>query len=89
MTLAQFESLKVWHQRHRREQPLEKHAWDMVLTFWLAGCVGVAPALVVHAGWAEIVCFLLIFLPGTYVAVRRKLHRAGLVRCDWTAALRR
>ena len=89
MTLAQFESLKTWHQRHWREQPLEKHAWDVVLTFWLAGWVGIPPAVVVHAGWAEIACFLLLFLPGAYVGVRRQLHRAGLLRCDWTAALRR
>ena len=33
MKLAQFESLKAWHQRHWREQPIEKHVWDMVLTF--------------------------------------------------------
>ena len=39
MTLSQFESLKAWHQGHWRRQPVEKHAWDMVLTFWLAGLV--------------------------------------------------
>ena len=89
MTLAQFESLKTWHQRHWREQPLEKHVWDIVLTLWLAGWVGIPPAFVVHAGWAEVVCFALLFLPSVYVAVRRRLHRIGLVRCDWTAALRR
>ena len=89
MTLDQFESLKLWHQRHRREQPLEKHVWDMVLTFWLAGCVGMPSAFLVHAGWAEVACVLLLFLPGSYVAVRRLLHRLGLVRCDWAAALRR
>ncbi len=89
MTLAEFESLKTWHQRHWREQPLEKHAWDVVLTLWLAGWVGIPTAFVIHAGWAEVACFLLLFLPSVYVAVRRQLHRRRLVRCDWTAALRR
>jgi hypothetical protein len=89
MTLEQFEKLKTWHQRHRREQPVEKHAWDMVLTFWLAGCVGIPSAFLIHAGWAEATCFALLFLPGSYVALRRRLHRAGIVRCDWTVALDR
>jgi hypothetical protein len=89
MTLVQFEKLKAWHQRHRRDQPVEKHAWDMVLTFWLAGLVGFPSAVLIHAGWAEAVCVALFFLPGAYVALRRRLHRAGILRCDWTAALDR
>jgi len=87
MTLSQFESLKVWHQRHWRERPVEKHAWDMVLTFWLAGWVGIPSALLIHAGWAEAGCVALVFLPGAYVALRRRLHRARVLRCDWTVAL--
>ena len=35
MTLDQFQDLKRWHQRHEREQPLEKHVWDAVLTLWM------------------------------------------------------
>ncbi|HEY2187723.1 MAG TPA: hypothetical protein VGH48_04095 [Caldimonas sp.] len=89
MNLGQFESLKTWHQRHWREQPVEKHAWDMVLTFWLAGLVGLPSAVLVDADWAEVMCVLLLFLPGSYVALRRWLHRAGIVRCDWTVALDR
>jgi hypothetical protein len=89
MKLAQFESLKAWHQRHWREQPLEKHAWDLVLTLWLAGWVGFPSAFVVHAGWAEIACFALFFLPGGYVALRKRLHRVGVLRCDWTVAIER
>ncbi|HEY5794919.1 MAG TPA: hypothetical protein VIU82_07870, partial [Bosea sp. (in: a-proteobacteria)] len=74
MKLEQFHDLKVWHQRHRREQPLEKHVWDLVLTFWLAGCVGVAVAFLVYAGWALMLCAALVFLPSAYVALRRLLH---------------
>ena len=87
MKLEQFQDLRLWHQRHRREQPFEKHVWDMVLTFWLAGCVGAPAAFLVHAGWALVVCGALAFLPSAYVALRRTLHRAGAVRCDWIRTL--
>ena len=89
MTLVQFEKLKAWHLRHRREQPLEKHIWDLVLTFWLAGWVGLPSAVVMHVRWALFLCIALFFLPGGYVRLRRRLHRAGILRCDWTAALDR
>ncbi|MGZ5216971.1 MAG: hypothetical protein ACXWIG_10665 [Caldimonas sp.] len=88
MSLDQFHELKLWHQRHRREQPFEKHVWDMVLTFWLAGWVGAPAAFLIHAGWALAICTVLVFLPGAYVWLRRRLHRAGALRCDWIRALR-
>ena len=88
MNLGQFESLKTWHQRHWRERPVEKHAWDMVLTLWLAGWVGFPSAFLIHSRLAEVTCIALVFLPGAYVALRRRLHKRGLLRCDWTAALR-
>ena len=88
MKLDQLQDLKVWHQRHWRHQPLEKHAWDVVLTLWLAGCVGLPSALLTHAPWGSAVCGALLFLPGGYVRLRTRLHRAGLLRCDWIAALR-
>ena len=87
MNLEQFHDLKVWHQRHLREQPLEKHVWDMVLTFWVAGWVGFPSAFLLHARWAAAACVALFFLPGAYVALRQRLHRAGILRCDWTVAL--
>ena len=87
MNLGEFENLKVWHQGHSRR--VEKHAWDMVLTFWLTGCVGLPSAYLIHARWAEATCIALFFLPGAYVALRRRLHRAGILRCDWTVALDR
>jgi len=89
MKLAELHDLKEWHQRHWRRQPLEKHVWDIVLTFWLAGWVGFPSAWLVHAGWAELTCFALLFLPNGYVALRRGLHRAHIVRCDWSTLLRR
>lgn len=87
MTLGQFQDLKLWHQRHWREQPLEKHAWDAVVTFWLAGWVGAPTALIVHAAWAVVICAALFALPGVYVSTRRRLHVAGRVRCDWLGVL--
>ena len=87
MKLEQFHDLKVWHQRHRREQPLEKHVWDLVLTFWLAGWVGAPAAFLVHAGWALMLCGALVFLPSAYVTLRRLLHRLGVLRCDWLRTL--
>ena len=88
MNLRQFEDLKHWHQRHLREQPFEKHVWDLVLTFWLAGWVVAPAAFLIHAGWALVVCGALLFLPGFYVAARRWLHARGVLRCDWIRALR-
>jgi hypothetical protein len=88
MSLDQLQELKLWHQRHMREQPLEKHAWDIVLTFWLAGWVGAPTALLTHTGWALLACGALVFLPGGYVAMRRRLHAWRMLRCDWIATLR-
>ena len=88
MTLAQLHDLKVWHQRHWRQQPVEKQVWDVVLTLWLAGWVGFPSAWITHATWAEATCIPLLFLPSLYVAIRLRLHRAGMLRCDWSVALR-
>jgi hypothetical protein len=88
MTLGQLHALKVWHMRHWRDHPLEKDTWDAVLTLWLIGCVGGAPALILDVGWAQLSCLLLLFLPSAYVALRRWLHRTGRLRCDWITALR-
>ena len=88
MTLDQFHALKLWHQRHVRDRPLEKHAWDAVLTLWMMGWVGGPASFLIHVRWAAIVCLALLFLPGAYVSLRRRLHRAHLLRCDWIVALR-
>ena len=87
MTLQQFHELKVWHQRQGRRHPVEKSLWDVVLTIWLLGWVGAPSAFLLHAGWAEAACLSVLFLPGLYVTLRRSLHRAHLVRCDWISAL--
>ena len=86
MTLQQFHSLKDWHHGHGRH-PVEKNIWDTVLTLWLMGWVGAPTAFLLHAGWAEAACLSVMFLPGLYVTLRRRLHRAGWLRCDWISAL--
>jgi hypothetical protein len=88
MTLQQHHALKVWHSRQGRQHPLEKATWDLVLTLWLVGWVGGPAALLLGAGWAELACLAVLFLPGRYVALRRALHRTRRLRCDWIAALR-
>ncbi len=88
MTLDQLQDLKTWHQRHIRDQPLEKQLFDLVMTFWLVGWVGSPVTLLVHAAWILPPCAMLVFLPGGYVRLRRRLHCNGTLRCDWITALR-
>lgn len=88
MTLDQLHDLKLWHQRHVRERPVEKQVWDAVLTLWLIGCVGAPVAFLIDRLGAACLGLALLFLPGAYVALRRRLHRAHRLRCDWIAALR-
>jgi len=86
MRLQEFHALKVWHRQHARH-PVEKNVWDAVLTIWLLGWVGAPTAFLLHAGWAEAACLGVLFLPGLYVALRRRLHRSHRLRCDWISAL--
>ena len=88
MTLHQYHELKVWHARQGRRHPVEKAIWDTVLTLWLMGWVGGPAAYVLDRPWAEAACLAAVFLPGLYVAVRRRLHRTHRLRCDWMNALR-
>ena len=87
MTLQQFQDLRLWHLRQGQRHPVERSLWDAVLTAWLLGCVGAPTALLLHLGWAEAACACALVLPGRYVALRRRLHRAKRLRCDWIVAL--
>ena len=87
MTLDQFHAIKLWH-THHCDHPLEKNLWELVLTLWFSGWVGLAAATVLEMPWAQITCLALLFLPQAYVAWRTRLHRAGRLRCDWIVALR-
>ncbi len=89
MTLQQMSTLKRWHVDHREQAPVEYHTWDAMLTCWLIGWMGVAPALVLHWLWALPVCAALFLAPRLYVRLRTRLHRRGALRCDWLPALGR
>ena len=86
MRLQEFHALKVWHRQHGRH-PVEKNVWDTVLTVWMLGWAGVPGAFLLHSDWAEAVCLGVLFLPSLYVALRRRLHRTHVLRCDWISAL--
>ena len=88
MTLDQLHDLKIWYGRHGRRRPIEKNVWDAVLTLWLMGWMGLPIAWVLHRPFTAASSVALTFLPNAYVALRKWLHRAHRLRCDWLTALR-
>ena len=89
MTLHQLQAVKLWHVAHRPDCPLEYHTWDTVLTAWVMGWMGMPAALILHWRSLAVACVLLFLAPSLYVALRRWLHRAGYLRCDWLMSLSR
>jgi hypothetical protein len=81
-------TLKRWHVENREQSPLEYHVWDVMLTLWVLGWMGVAPALFLHWAWALPLCALFFVAPPVYVGARSVLHRRGTLRCDWLPVLR-
>jgi len=88
MTLQQMSTLKRWHQSHPRNHGLEGQLWDVMLTCWLLGWIGLAPAALLQTHAAIAVCLLLYLAPTLYVALRRHLHQRGRLRCDWLDSVR-
>ena len=88
MTLDQLHDLRVWHLRHAGDRPLEGLIWNVVLTVWLLGWVGSPAFWLLRWDAAAAAGLLLLFAPGAYVRLRRRLHRHGWLRCDWITALR-
>ena len=87
MTLRQLHAIKLWHVTHRRDRPLECHAWDGVLTAWVLGWMGEPAALILWWPRVMLGCLLLFMTPTLYVGLRRWLHRVGYLRCDWLESL--
>ena len=87
MKFSQLHSLKRWHVQHRRLHPVENHVWDLVLTLWLLGMVGEPASLIIGHPIAVVGCVALFLAPSLYVALRKRLHRAGRLRCDWLGAV--
>ncbi len=89
MTLQQLSNVKRWHQTHRRDHEVEYQIWDIVLTCWVLGWVGILPASALAPKVGLAVCALLAFAPELYLWLRRRLHRRHVLRCDWLASAAR
>ena len=85
MDLDAMQRIKQWHVRHQGDHPVECHAWDIVLTLWLAGWVGWIPAVTFEAFWVAPALVLAMLGPRLYVAGRVRAHKARRLRCDWLA----
>lgn len=86
MTLDELQSIKKWHMTHRLDRPLESQAWDMMLTLWLIGWVGLFPVCAFGLLWSLPLFAFAAAAPSLYVAWRMKAHREGRLRCDWIVA---
>ena len=89
MTLQQLHAVKLWHVDHKPDCPLEYHVWDGVLTAWMVGWMGMPATLILWWPGVAVICAFLFVTPSLYVALRRRLHRAGRLRCDWLESLLR
>lgn len=87
MNLRQMATLKRWHVDHRDDAPIEYHAWDLILTLWVLGWMAPAPAIALDLTALLPLCVALFLAPRAYVALRRRLHERGRLRCDWLLAL--
>ena len=87
MALLQLHMLKRWHVAHKREHPVEYHAYDAVLTAWMMGWIGTPAALLLSDPWMLAASGLACMAPGFYVVLRERMHRAGKLRCDWLDAI--
>jgi hypothetical protein len=83
VTVQQMATVKRWHQIHRRNGGMEIQVWDLVLTCWLLGWVGLPAAVLMEPVSGLAICLLLYLMPNLYVALRRRLHRTDVLRCDW------
>lgn len=86
MTLTQMSMIKRWHQAHHRDHGLEYQLWDAMLTCWILGWMGVPAALLLAPEAGLLACVALYFAPSAYVALRVRLHRRGVLRCDWLSS---
>lgn len=87
MTLQQVSQVKRWLRLHGRAHRVETQAWDLILTLWLLGWVGLPPSLLLHEWQLLPGCLLGFLTPSLYAHLRLQLHRRGRLRCDWLTAL--
>jgi uncharacterized membrane protein len=83
LTLDELQRIRLWRVAHRADHPLEYHLWDVVLTLWVMGWMGIAPALVLGlTEWLPL-CALALFSPSLYIGWRRRAQVQHRLRCDW------
>ncbi|MDT8998440.1 hypothetical protein RQP53_04025 [Paucibacter sp. APW11] len=87
MDLTQLMQVKRWLLLHAHYHPVELGVWNLVLVCWLLGWVAVPGALLAQQWAALPLCLLGFTSPNWYVGGRKRLHRAGRLRCDWLTAL--
>lgn len=83
MTLQQLSTVKRWHLSHPRRGSVECQLWDVMLTCWVIGRMGLPVSLLLMPSAGILGCLALLAAPGAYVALRQRLHRRGKLRCDW------
>ncbi|MFM2066867.1 MAG: hypothetical protein RLZZ584_1776 [Pseudomonadota bacterium] len=88
MTLQQLNHFKHWHVCHRQRHELEFALCDLVLGAWLFGWMLLPTLVVLDAELVMPVSLALVLLPDIYCGLRKHLHHAGLLRCDWLDAVR-
>ena len=88
MTIQQIVAIKRWQVAHRRDHPVEFHTYELVLTVWLAGWVGLPACSLIGAPWGMLGCALCLFVPRLYVRTRLRLHGLRRLRCDWEYVIR-
>lgn len=88
MSLHQLSLIKRWLRLHPRGHAVELQAWDMVLTAWLMGMLGMPAVLLLDAPDWLVACLLGYLLPEMYAAARVRLHRRGVLRCDYQELLK-
>ena len=86
MTLQQLATVKRWHLTHHRERSLEYLLWDAMLMCWVLGWMGMPAAVLLAPVAGVLSCLLLYSAPALYVRARARLHRRGVLRCDWLAS---
>jgi hypothetical protein len=88
MTIEQLATVKRWQVLHRSHHPVEYHAWDLMLTGWVLGWIGLPVSMLLWPLRGTAVSLAMLLLPGAYCRARRGLHRIGWLRCDWLGAAR-
>lgn len=87
MSLQQLQNFKRWHIGHFHGHSVEMAVCDAVLSGWLMGWMSL-PVLVLLDEWAWLpLSLLLSVLPATYWSLRARLHRRGILRCDWLSSV--